>query len=158
MGLSLIVAMTKDRVIGKDNDLPWPMIKEDMKHFKKTTKGHPVIMGRKTWDSIPEKFRPLPGRLNIVVTRNADLKLDGATVFNHVDEAIDFALEQDPDSFVIGGSSIYEAALPKAGQIYLTIIKGSYEGDTHFPELDLAWESKKLSETDKAAFYLYTRV
>ena len=155
--LSMIVAMTEDRVIGKNNELPWPMIKEDMQHFKKITTGHAVIMGRKTWDSIPDKFKPLPKRTNVVVTRQ-DLKLGGAIVCNSLAEAIDCAKDVDDNPFIIGGASLYEESLPLVNQIYLTLIKNTYEGDTYFPALSKQdWKQSLLSETEKAAFYLYQR-
>ncbi len=159
MTLSLIVGMTKDRVIGKDNDLPWPKIKEDMKHFRKITTNHAIIMGRKTWDSIPSAYKPLPNRTNIVVTRQEDLNLPGADhVFNDLDIAIKFAHTIDPDPFIIGGATLYEAALPKTTDLYLTLVKGDYEGDTFFPEInEFEWNKETLKETEKATFYLYKR-
>jgi dihydrofolate reductase len=151
----MIVGMTENRVIGKDNDLPWPKIKEDMKHFRKITTGHPIIMGRKTWDSIPAKYKPLPKRTNIVVTRQKDLVLEGAEVFNSLEGAITYAATLDEEVFIIGGSSLYKEALPKTRKLYLTIIKGEYEGDTFFPELDKTrWAEEVLDETEKATFYL----
>jgi dihydrofolate reductase len=158
MILSMIVGMTEDRVIGKDNDLPWPKIKEDMKHFRKITTGHPIIMGRKTWDSIPDKYKPLPKRTNIVVTRQKDLALGGAEVFNSLEGAITYAATLDEEVFIIGGSSLYKEALPKTNKLYLTIIKGEHEGDTFFPEFDKSkWAEEILSETEKATFYLLER-
>ena len=155
----MIVCMTEDHVIGKDNDLPWPKIKEDMKHFRKITMGHPIIMGRKTWDSIPEKYRPLPGRTNIVITRQKDLKLKGAEVCDSLTAAIEFALDYAGSAvFIIGGASLYKAAMPFADKIYLTVIKGTYEGDTFFPEIDQnKWSKQILKETKNASFQLLTR-
>lgn len=151
--VSIIVAMTEDRVIGKNNDLPWPRIKEDMKHFKDITAGHAVVMGRKTWDSIPEKFKPLPGRTNIVVSRQKDLQLPGAHVYNNIYDALKAALEKDSEPMVIGGNAIYEAALPYTKRIYLSLIKQDFEGDTYFPELKTTdWNETVLFQTDKAVF------
>ena len=156
---SLIVAMTKDRVIGKNNDLPWPKIRADMKHFRDTTTGHAVIMGRKTWDSIPETYRPLPDRTNIVVSRQTNLQLPGTHhIFNELDVAIEFAKTIDSEPFIIGGAAIYEAALPFTDKIYLTLVKGGYRGDAYFPEIDFTvWHKETLKETEKADFYLLKR-
>lgn len=157
----MIVGMTKDRVIGKDNDLPWPRVKEDMKFFRKTTTGHIVIMGRKTYDSIG---RPLPKRINIVITRQKDLEIDGCWVVNSLQEAIDMSkhftkrTDVNPEVFVIGGSSLYKEAAPDVDKIYLTHIKGDYDGDTYFPEIDeTKWRKTQVDETDKAIFYLLER-
>jgi len=127
----MIAAMAVNRVIGKDNALPWRM-PADLAHFKRTTMGKPVIMGRLTWQSMPG---PLPGRQNIVITRNTQFTADGADVVHTIDQAIECAGDAD-EVFIIGGQKIYEAALPRADRIYLTIIHGEYDGDTWFPELD----------------------
>ena len=155
----MIVAMTEDRVIGSKNKLPWPSIKEDMRHFKDITMGRPVIMGRKTWESIPEQYRPLPGRTNIVVTRQENLTLPGSDhIFNNLEIAVEFAKTLDEHPFIIGGSSLYQEGFSLADQIYLTLIKGNFEGDTYLPEFDLdTWKVEMLKETDKAIFYLYER-
>jgi len=161
MLLSLIVGMTKDRVIGKDNDLPWPMIKEDMRHFRKTTTGHIIIMGRKTYDSIG---KPLPKRINVVITRQRDLEIDGCWVVHSLEEALRLSrhftdrTDINTEAFIIGGSSLYKEAAPQADRIYLTHIKGDYPGDTFFPEIDESeWDKSQTSETDKATFYLLKR-
>lgn len=153
--------MTKDRVIGKDNDLPWPRIKEDMKYFRKTTTGHIVIMGRKTYESIG---KPLPKRINMVITRQENLELDGCWVLHSLQEAVAMAEHFtnrtgiDEEVFIIGGSSLYKEAAPQADRIYLTHIKGDYVGDTFFPEIDESeWDRSQLSETEKAVFYLLKR-
>lgn len=158
MIVSLIVAMTDDKVIGKDNDLPWPRIKEDMRFFKRTTLNHIVVMGRKTYDSIG---KPLPKRINIVITRQQDLKIDGCWVVHSMQEALGRVRhytcrpEVDSEVFFIGGSSIYRDALPFADRIYLTKIKGDFEGDTHFPEFDTdQYTQTVLDETDRATFLL----
>lgn len=133
--ISIIVAMSKkDRVIGKDNDLPWN-IPEDLKHFKETTKGHPIIMGRKTFESIG---RPLPKRTNIIVTRNIEYGQDGAIVVHSLEEAIEEAKQHDDQLFIIGGASIYKEALEKdlVDQLIITEVVMDVEGDTFFPELD----------------------
>ena len=157
--LSLVVGMTQERVIGKNNDLPWPRIPEDMKHFRKITSGHAVIMGRKTWDSIPEKFKPLPKRENIVITRNKKLQLSGAEVCFSLQQAIQHAKDRNKQPFIIGGATIYAEALPLATDIYLTLIKNNYSGDTLFPEFDDSlFSTKILAETEKVTFFHYVRL
>jgi len=159
--LSLIVAMTKSGVIGKNNALPWPRIKEDMTYFRRTTTGHIVILGRKTYDSIG---KPLPKRINVVVTRQKDLIIEGCWVVHSLEQALRLTehftnrTDVDPEVFIIGGSSLYQEAMPLVKKIYLTHIKTDYDGDTYFPEIDnTKWEKTELSETDKAIFYLLKR-
>jgi len=127
--LALIVAAARNGVIGKDGALPWH-VSEDLKHFKKTTKGHAVIMGRKTFESIG---RPLPNRRNIVVSRREGASFEGCEVANSLTQAIDLARTSDDCPFIIGGASVYEEALPLATEIHLTTIDRDIEGDTHFP-------------------------
>ena len=124
--LGMILAISKNGVIGIDNKLPWD-IKEDMKHFRNITSGHTIIMGRKTYESIG---RPLPKRRNLVVSRNADLKIEGCEVFGSVEAATKAARETDECPVVIGGAAIYEAALPFVSDIWLTLIDRDVEGDT----------------------------
>lgn len=134
--VSIIVAMARNRVIGRDGDLPW-RLPDDLKHFKSTTKGRPLIMGRRTWESIGS--RPLPGRPAIVVTRQRDYEAPGGRVEYRVDEAIDSAMRIDHEEvFVCGGEAIYRAALESdaVDRIYLTQIDAHVEGDTRFPEFD----------------------
>ena len=131
--LSLIAAVARNRVIGKDNQLLWHL-PEDMKHFREVTRGKPVIMGRKTWESLPEKFRPLPGRHNIVVSRNLDYKAPGATLVSSLEDAIHLT-RSDDETFVIGGETLYRQALAQAHRLYLTEIDQNYEGDAFFPEV-----------------------
>ncbi|WP_282606520.1 dihydrofolate reductase [Pelagibius sp. Alg239-R121] len=136
--VALIWAMGDNRVIGKDNDLPW-RLPADLKHFKAMTLGKPVIMGRKTFDSIG---RPLPGRTNIVVTRRADYRPDGVVVVNDLDEAITVgrqaAERDDKDEFmVIGGAEIYALMLDRAERLYVTEVHGEFDGDAFFPPFDL---------------------
>ncbi len=140
MTLSLIVAMTDDRVIGRNNQLPWHL-SEDLVRFKQITMGHPIIMGRKTYESIG---KPLPGRTNIVVTRNPGLKIDGVTVVHGLNEAL--VLEGD-EKFVIGGAALFAEALPKADKLYLTRIHHKIPGDVLFPEFNLAADFKVIDET-----------
>jgi dihydrofolate reductase len=136
MQISLIVATDKKGVIGKDNALPWQM-PADMAFFKKTTTGHPVIMGRKTFESIG---RPLPDRQNIVVSHNPNFKADGVQVAQSIDKAIALGVVSHVNEiFIIGGQAVYEAALPKAQKIYLTLIHTDVDGDKHFKYDPAEW-------------------
>lgn len=132
----MIAAMGSNRVIGKDNDIPW-RLPDDFKYFKDTTKNHHVIMGRKNWESLPPSFQPLPNRTNLVITRQKDYKADGAAVITSLEEAINIAKEAgEEEAFVIGGGEIYRMAMSLADKIYLTEIQSSFEGQVTFPELD----------------------
>ena len=131
--LALIAAHARDRVIGIDNRMPWHL-PEDMKFFRETTRGKPVIMGRKTWESLPDAFRPLPGRVNIVVSRNAAYPAVGATVVGSLPDALTAAGNADI-VFVMGGAELYRQALPIADRLYLTEIDADFTGDAFFPEL-----------------------
>ncbi|MGZ8947274.1 MAG: dihydrofolate reductase [Methylococcaceae bacterium] len=133
MKISLIVAMASNRVIGLNNQMPWHL-SADLKKFKKITMGSPILMGRKTYESIG---KPLPGRTNIIVSRNPEYRQDGCLVFNDLNIAIKKACESAKEVFVIGGSDLYEAILPFADAIYLTVINSEFQGDTFFPDLDL---------------------
>lgn len=130
-GIALIVAMAEDRVIGRDNTLPW-RLSSDLKRFKALTMGCPIIMGRKTFDSIG---RPLPGRRNVVLSRQADLAIDGVEVMGSLTEAL--AIDA-PRLFVIGGADIYAQALPRATHIYLTQVSARVDGDARFA--DVSWD------------------
>ena len=152
--ISLIVAIAKNHVIGKDNDLIW-FLPKDLKYFKDTTAGHHVIMGRKNYYSIPDKFRPLPGRTNIVVTRQKDIIHDeGVIVVSSVEEGIKVALEAgDKEPFIIGGGQIYNYSLANnlIDRMYITHVDHEFEGDTFFPHFDeKKWKktSSKLIEKD----------
>jgi len=132
--LALVVAMTPDRVIGLNGDMPWH-IPEDLKHFRRVTMGHAIIMGRKTHESIG---RPLPRRRNIVITRNRDAEFPGCEVAHSLEEAIDMAREGgDDEPRIVGGGAIYALALPLATKLIVTEVDLSVEGDTHFPAYDL---------------------
>lgn len=134
--VSIISAIGRNRVVGKDNDLLW-YIPEDLKRFKELTLGHPVIMGRRTWESLPERVRPLPGRTNIVVTRNADWSAEGALVAHSLEEALAIAKKHDQEEvFVIGGGQMYAQALPHTDRLYLTLIDDEKEGHVYFPEYE----------------------
>lgn len=150
MILSLIAAADENNVIGHGNTMPW-RLPDELKHFRATTKGHPVIMGRKTYDSIG---RPLPERLNIVVSRNPDLRIEGCLVVSSLHDAIETARRDGKDEvFVIGGQQIYEAALPVADRIYLTRIHTHLlEGDAYFPAIPFEeWKevSRERHEADE---------
>ena len=143
MILSLIAAMDKNRLIGKNNKLPWHL-PADLMHFKTVTMGKPILMGRKTYDSIG---RPLPGRQNIILTRG-DVEIEGVTVVNSIDEAIAAAGDVE-EVMVIGGSSIYDLVLPKVQRMYLSFVEGVFEGDAWFPEFNESeWE---ITETKTQA-------
>lgn len=129
--ISIIAAMDRNRLIGKDNTLPW-RLPADLAHFKQVTMGKPIIMGRKTWDSLG---RPLPGRTNVVVTRDRDFSAAGCVVVHSMDEALT-AADGHEEIMIIGGSSFYEQALPLADRMYLTVIDDAFEGDAWFPDYD----------------------
>lgn len=131
--LSLIVAVADNDVIGRDNALPWHL-PADLKHFKAVTMGKPIVMGRKTWESIG---RPLPGRLNIVISRNSALELAGVVVVRSFEEALAQAGDV-PEVAVIGGAELFRSALPLARRIYFTRVHGTVCGETKFPPLDPA--------------------
>jgi len=144
--ISIIVAVANNNVIGKDNTLIWHL-PADMNYFKEKTSGHCVITGRKNYESIPEKFRPLPNRTNIVITRQLDYAAPGAIVVDSIEKAILTAKNTgDTEIFIIGGAEIYKQSLHLADRVYLTKIRHSFEGDAFFPELlNLQW--KLTSET-----------
>ena len=135
--IHLIFARASNGVIGRDGRLPWHL-PEDLAHFKRTTLGCPVIMGRKTWDSLPPKFRPLPGRLNIVVTRQPHWQAEGAVRAGSLAEAL-AACADNADAWVIGGAEIYAQALPLARSAVVTEIDADFDGDAFAPEFGPAW-------------------
>ena len=132
--LVLIAAMARGRVIGRAGTLPWHL-PEDLAHFRAATRGHAVVMGRKTWESLPARFRPLPGRRNLVVTRNPAWQAEGADAAHSLDEAL-ARVSGDDRVFVIGGAELYATALPLAHTLLLTEIDASIEGDTQFPAFE----------------------
>ena len=150
MKLHLIFARAANGVIGQQNTLPWHL-PEDLAHFKRTTLGCPVIMGRKTWDSLPPKFRPLPGRLNIVVTRQADWQAAGAVCAHSLPEAMALC-PPDSNAWVIGGAEMYAQALPLASTAVVTEIDAVYEGDAYAPQFGPEWREtsreRQVSATD----------
>nr|WP_286675026.1 dihydrofolate reductase [Pseudomonas subflava] len=158
--LCLIAALAENRVIGRDNQLPWHL-PADLKHFKAKTLGKPIIMGRKTWDSLG---RPLPGRLNLVVSRQAGLQLEGAEVFASLEQAIvrsdEWARAQGVDELMlIGGAQLYEQGLAQAARLYLTRVALQPEGDAWFPAFDeAAWQRSECEAheaTDASPAYRF---
>jgi dihydrofolate reductase len=147
--LVLIAAMAQGRVIGRGQALPWHL-PEDLAHFRAATRGHPVIMGRKTWDSLPARFRPLPGRRNLVVTRNAAWQAAGAEAMPSLPAAL-AATAGAERVFVIGGAELYAAALPRADTLLLTEIGARFDGDVHFPDFAGAGFAEVQRETHHAA-------
>ena len=136
MIISMIAAMSQNHVIGKNNDLPWKL-PDDMKFFMEKTRGHHTIMGRKNYDSIPPKFKPLPNRINIVVTRQKNFKAPGCLVVGSVDEGLTIAkVNKETEVFIIGGAEIYKLGLPHSTRLYLTEIDAQIDGDTFFPQFD----------------------
>lgn len=158
--LNLIYARAANGVIGKDNQLPWHL-PEDLAHFKRRTLGCPVIMGRKTWESLPPKFRPLPGRLNIVVTRDTGWRAEGASVAHSLAAACDLC-PPGSDAWVIGGAQVYAQALSLASQVVVTEIGRDFEGDAFAPVLGPEWreatrEAHVSASGPPFAFVTYTR-
>ena len=136
--ISFVVAMDRKRLIGAGDALPW-RLPDEIRRFKEITMGHAVLMGRKTYESIPEKFRPLKGRTNIVLTTQEDFEAPGCLVVHSLEEART-AVEPDQELMVIGGSSLFAELMPLVDRLYLTEIDGEYTGDVYFPEIDLsAW-------------------
>jgi len=136
MIISMIAAVAENGVIGKDNDLVWNL-PDDMRYFVGKTKGRHVIMGRKNFESIPAKFRPLPNRPNIILSRNAGYQAGGCTTVTDIDTALKIASDSgETEAFVIGGAQIYKMGLEKANRMYITEVKGTFEGDTYFPDFD----------------------
>ena len=153
--LTMVVAIGDGGAIGKDGKVPWK-IPEDLKHFKNVTLGHAIIMGRKTWDEVG---KPLPGRRNLVVTRQAGLRLEGAEVFGSVEEAVAAARTTDDDPRIIGGSVIYNAALPLATRILLTEVHRPALADTFFHLDRSGWREteRKAAETEGVEFVTLER-
>ncbi|HQV90896.1 MAG TPA: dihydrofolate reductase [Phycicoccus sp.] len=146
--VTLIAALGRNRIIGRDGTMPWHL-PEDLKHFKALTMGHPMVMGRKTFDSIG---RPLPGRRSIVITRDREWRVPGVEVAHSFDEALDLAGPADR-VFVIGGGEVYAVALPFADHLELTEVDAEPEGDTWFPEWDPAqWREVARDQRDGYAF------
>lgn len=150
----IIAAVAENGVIGRDGDIPWHY-PEDLKHFREKTTGESVIMGRKTYFSLPEDFRPLPDRKNIVLSRSEPDLPENVSQAGSLEEAWDIAGEK---AFIIGGSNVYEQALGEADRMILTEIHQEYEGDTYFPEWNEDdWEEIERNEGDEMDFIEYTR-
>ena len=149
--VSIIAAVSENGVIGVDNKLPW-YIPDDLKRFKKLTKGNVVIMGRKTYESIG---KPLPDRLNIVITRNKSLTIPGCIVVNSIAQAIKKA-GNDKEIFIIGGGEIYNSGMTYAKRIYLTKVHQEVKGDTTFPEIDTGFGWSEISREEKEGFSYIT--
>jgi dihydrofolate reductase len=149
--LSMIVAAAENNAIGKDNKLLWHL-PDDLKHFKRTTKGHHVIAGRKTFES---QGRPLPHRTNIIVTRNKDYLAEGCIIVNSLEEALN-QVKNDDEPFIIGGENIYRLAMPKADRIYLTRVHAEFEADTFFPEINPdEWQETEITYHEKDEKHQY---
>ena len=161
MRISLVAALARGGVIGRDNEIPW-RIPEDARHFRSLTMGHPVVMGRRTWDSLPAAYRPLPGRRNIVLSRDLEWQAEGAERAGSLGEALELVAGA-PQVFVIGGAGVYATALPIADELLLTEIDIDIEGDTLFPPFDAdifeeTARERLVSETGlKLAFVTYAR-
>jgi dihydrofolate reductase len=138
MPLRAIWAQAASGAIGADGGMPWDL-PEDMAFFKRATTGSPVVMGRRTWQSFPERFRPLPDRPNIVVTRDASFEAPGAEVAHTLDAALNRAAELDDEVWVIGGAEIYRQAMPRLDELWVTRIDLDVEGDAFAPEIDDSW-------------------
>jgi dihydrofolate reductase len=150
--LSIIAAVDENNAIGKDNKLLWH-IAEDLKYFKSITNGHPVIMGRKTFESMG---KALSNRVNIIVSRNPQFTVAGSIVATSLDEAIAIASEIDNQQFIIGGASVYNEAIRIANIIYLTVVYNKYEADTFFPEISKAeWDEVERIDFDKGKDFNY---
>lgn len=137
--IGLIYARARNGVIGKNGVMPWHL-PEDLAHFKRTTLNHPVIMGRKTWDSLPPRFRPLPGRTNIVITRQTSWNADGAHRAASLQDALQLCKDAEK-VWVIGGAQIYAHALPLADEVVATEIDADFEGDAYAPSLGESWQA-----------------
>ena len=155
MELKLIYARSRNGVIGRDGQLPWHL-PADLAHFKQTTLGQAVVMGRKTWDSLPERFRPLPGRTNIVITRQTDWHAPGALVAHSLDQAMSLCPAPGP-LWVIGGADIYAQALPLASTVVVTEIDVEVQGDAHAPKLGTEWKemTRLLQQNEDGLSYSF---
>lgn len=156
MIFSIIVAIASNGAIGKDNKLLFHL-PEDLKYFKKVTSGHPVIMGKNTWDSLP--LKPLPGRTNIVLNREMNLKCSDCTVLPSIDEVKSFCSKlNDPECFIIGGGEVYKTFLPLSDRLYITRVDKAFEADTFFPpipasEWKLVSSTENFSEKEKFRYF-----
>jgi dihydrofolate reductase len=159
--VAAVVAMDENRVIGKAGTLPWN-VPEDLAHFRALTKGHIVVMGRKTWESLPEKFRPLPGRTNVVVSRDiAKLRLpEGVVAASSPEEALSAAKALAKDGqrvWIIGGAELYRATLPFCAEVHLTIIDGCHDGDAWLPTFEGDFTQVSETRGERCSFRVYER-
>ena len=158
MLISLIAAMAKNRVIGRQGEIPWK-IPGEQKIFKKITSGHAVIMGRKTYESIG---RPLPDRINIIVTRQTEYRAEGCIIVHDLSSALNRCPQDENEAFICGGGQLYHEAIPLADLIYLTVIPRDITGDTYFPEISLAdfrvRESQTIEGIEPYNFLIYERI
>jgi dihydrofolate reductase len=141
----MIWAQANGRVIGRDGDMPWHL-PEDLAHFRRVTRGHPVIMGRASWDALPATYRPLPGRRNIVLSRRPGLTLEGAQVVPSLEMALQVVAGQD--AWICGGAQVYAAALPLADLLVVTDIDLEVRGDAYAPEIGPGWELERQEPSD----------
>lgn len=161
MKIALAAAVARGGVIGRDGDLPWHL-PEDLAHFREITMGYPVVMGRKTWESLPERFRPLPGRRNVVVTRDPEWCAEGAERAGSLDAALALVAGAERVS-IVGGGELFAAALPIADELLLTELELEVEGDTFFPAWDRAAfveasrEERIAADGTRFAFVQYSR-
>ena len=147
MTLGLVWAQSPTGVIGVDGALPW-RVPEDMAHFRELTSGHPVIMGRATWDSLPERFRPLPGRTNVVLSRDPRTRAPGAVVAATLSDALAAARAEDDEVWVVGGGAVYALTLPLADRVEVTVVDVDVDGDAHAPRLDEGFALESTSPAD----------
>lgn len=154
--LALVAAVSKNNCIGRHNAIPW-RIPEDMQHFKDVTNGKIVLMGRKTWESLPPKFRPLPNRKNIVITRQTPYSVpENVEVHPSIDDAL--AAHEGKDIVVIGGAEIYRQTIDRADTLYITHVNREVNGDAYFPKIDPAiWKETEREEHDGFAFVTYKK-
>ncbi len=154
--LSLIAGISQNNCIGLNGQLPWH-IPEDLKHFREVTAGKIVLMGRKTWESLPEKFRPLPNRINIIITRQADYPAPtGVEIFATIDEAV--ATHPDEEIMVIGGAEIYKQTIDRADRLYITHVNQTVDGDAFFPAIDLnIWQETQREDHNGYSFVTYIK-
>lgn len=157
--IKIIVAYSENRVIGKDGSLPW-RIPEDMNHFKITTGTDPVVMGRVTYDSLPIKFKPLPNRLNLVVSRSPRQSESTEVYVNSIENAITKCNDIYPnrDIWIIGGSQIYKESLPFVDEIWASEIKGNFDGDTFFPKTGEEWKKELISSFSQFDVFKYSKI
>lgn len=141
--ISFLWAQDENGLIGNNNDLPW-RLPADLKYFKDTTMGHPIVMGRKTFESIG---KPLPGRTNVILTRDYEYKAEGCLVFHSKEELIEWIEKNGSEVFITGGSEIFKLFLNEADRLYVTKIRASFDGDTYFPKID--WDKWRLKSAQK---------